>query len=182
MTARDGRTLCLEHTLPVPRPLAYAALTDQATLGEWWGPRGFTARAIVFDARVGGTYRIAMLPPDGDAFHLSGEFRRVEPPTCLAYTFRWEPPHRDDRETKVTLTLAESGDETRLRLMQHGFATEERRLLHEHGWSETLDRLECFLKEAVGRSACEGGRPAPAPDGNVPRLPRFYARPAEPTR
>lgn len=145
MTAREGLMLRLERIFDAPCLLVYGALTDAAQLGEWWGPRGFAARAIAFDLRVGGTYLIAMEPSDGNAFHLSGEFRRVDPPTCLAYTFRWHPPHSDDRETMVTLTLEDSGDETRLRLTQRGFATEERRHLHENGWSETFDRLELFL-------------------------------------
>jgi uncharacterized protein YndB with AHSA1/START domain len=76
-----------------------------------------------------------------------------EPPTCLAYTFRWDPPHADDRETMVTLTLEDSGEETGLRLAQRGFATEERYLLHEHGWSETFDRLELFLAAQRSNSA-----------------------------
>lgn len=145
MTGREGLTLRLERTFRAPRPLVYGALTDAAKLGQWWGPRGFTARAVAFDPRVGGTYLIAMQPPDGDAFHLGGEFRRVEPPTTLAYTFWWDPPHPDDRETVVTLALEDAAEETVLRLAQRGFATEERYLLHENGWSESFDRLELFL-------------------------------------
>jgi uncharacterized protein YndB with AHSA1/START domain len=148
MTAREGLVLRLGRTLPAPHPVVYGALTDAATLGEWWGPRGFAARAVAFDLRVGGTYLIAMQPLDGDAFHLGGQFRRVEPPTRLAYTFRWDPPHADDRETIVTLTLDDAGEDTGLRLAQRRFATEERYLLHEHGWSETFDRLELFLAGA----------------------------------
>jgi uncharacterized protein YndB with AHSA1/START domain len=145
VTAGTGLILHVERTLHAPRSVAYRALIDAATLGEWWGPRGFTARAVAFDPRVGGTYLIAMQPPDGEAFHLSGEFRRVEPPARIAYTFRWDPPHPDDRETMVTLTLEDSGEETRLRLTQCGLATEERYLLHENGWSETFERLGLFL-------------------------------------
>jgi uncharacterized protein YndB with AHSA1/START domain len=149
MTTGEGLVLRLERTLPAPRPVVYGALTDAATYGEWWGPRGITSRAFAFDPRVGAAYLIALQPSDGNAFHLSGEFQRVEPPTCLAYTFRWDPPHVDDRETMVTLTLEDSGGETGLRLTQRGFATEERYLLHEHGWSETFDRLELFLAGAA---------------------------------
>jgi uncharacterized protein YndB with AHSA1/START domain len=28
----------------------------------------------------------------GDLFHLTGEFREVDPPSHLVYTFVWEPP------------------------------------------------------------------------------------------
>lgn len=145
MTAGEGLTLCLERILHAPRPVVYGALTDAATLGDWWGPRGFCARAVEFDLRVGGGYVIAMQPPDGGAFRVSGEFLRVEPPACLAYTFSWDPPHPDDRETTVTLALEDAGEGTALHLTQRGFATEERYVLHRNGWSETFDRLELVV-------------------------------------
>jgi uncharacterized protein YndB with AHSA1/START domain len=172
MTAGEGHVLRLERTVRAPRVAVYGALTDAATLGEWWGPRGFAARAVAFDARVGGAYLIVMQPPDGEAFRLSGEFRRVEPSTTLAYTFRWEPPHRDDRETMVTIALEDAGGDTIVRLAQGGFATEERYLLHEHGWSESFDRLELFLAESRGCRSVRGGGQwhAADPESTVPPL------------
>ena len=82
-----------------------------------------------------------MQPPDGDLFYLSGEFREVDPPRRLAYTFRWEDPDPDDRVTVVTLTLGEFGESTELTLDQGPFATEARYELHRAGWSDSLERL-----------------------------------------
>ena len=65
-----------------------------------------------------------MQPPDGDLFHLTGEFREVDPPARLAYTFRWEEPDPDDRETVVTLSFGDLGESTELVLSQGPFATE----------------------------------------------------------
>src|SRR5437763_122280 len=78
------------------------------------GPRGFTAPRVESEPRVGGGYRIAMQPPEGGLFHLSGEFREVEPPFRLAYTFRWDPPAADDRETVVILALEDRGERTKI--------------------------------------------------------------------
>jgi uncharacterized protein YndB with AHSA1/START domain len=83
-----------------------------------------------------------MQPPDGDLFHLSGEFREVDPPARLSYTFRWKPPDPDDQETVVTLAFEDLGESTELLLEQGVFATEGRRALHEQGWTDGLDRLE----------------------------------------
>jgi uncharacterized protein YndB with AHSA1/START domain len=145
MSAGDGLVLCLERVLPAPRAVVYRALTDPTELSKWWGPTGFTTPSAVFDPRVGAGYRIAMQPPDGDLFHLSGKFREVEPPTRLTYTFRWDPPHPDDRDTVVTLSLDARGDKTHVRLTQGEFATEERHALHDAGWTESLERLEQLL-------------------------------------
>jgi uncharacterized protein YndB with AHSA1/START domain len=148
MTASDGLVLRLKRTLPAPRATVYRALTDPDQLAKWWGPRGFTTPSVEFDPQVGGSYRIAMQPPDGDLFHLSGEFREVDPPGRLAFTFRWDPPDPDDRETVVTLSLEDRGAGTEVRLTHAEFATEDRRALHEEGWADSLGRLEQVLGEA----------------------------------
>jgi uncharacterized protein YndB with AHSA1/START domain len=83
-----------------------------------------------------------MQPPEGDPFYLSGEFREVDPPSRLAYTFRWEDPDPDDRETVVTFSLRDRGESTEVTVDQGVFATEARQALHVQGWTETLDRLE----------------------------------------
>ncbi len=67
-------------------------------------------------------------------------------PARLAYTFRWEEPDPDDRETTVTLSLTDLGESTELALDQRAFATEARRALHEQGWMDSLTRLEEVLK------------------------------------
>jgi uncharacterized protein YndB with AHSA1/START domain len=88
-----------------------------------------------------------MQPPEGDLFHLTGNFQAVDAPARLAFTFRWNPPDPDDRETLATLTLEERGRETAIRLVQGKFATEERLALHEEGWRESFERLEALLRK-----------------------------------
>jgi uncharacterized protein YndB with AHSA1/START domain len=141
----DEFVLELERVLPAPRPVVFAALTEPDELARWWGPDGFTIPTVDFTARVGDRYRIEMQPPDGAAFHLSGEFHEVQPPSRLAYTFVWDPPDADDLETLVTLSLRDLGESTELALVQRPFKTEQRRALHHGGWSESLDKLERLI-------------------------------------
>jgi uncharacterized protein YndB with AHSA1/START domain len=145
VAADAGLVLRLSRVLPAPREAVYRALTDPAELAKWWGPKGFTSPSVDFDPQVGGSYRIAMQPPDGDLFHLSGEFREVDPPARLSYTFRWDPPDPGDRETLATLVLEDRGEETEVLFTQGEFATEERRALHEGGWTDGFERLEQLL-------------------------------------
>jgi uncharacterized protein YndB with AHSA1/START domain len=135
-------SLDLKRVLPAPRPVVFRACTEPGELAKWWGPNGFTAPSVDFDPRVGGSYRIAMQPPDGDLFYLSGEFREVDPPARLVYTFRWEDPDPDDQETVVTLSLLDLGESTELVLSQGPFVTEARLALHRAGWTDGLGRLE----------------------------------------
>jgi uncharacterized protein YndB with AHSA1/START domain len=141
MAASKDLTLHLERALPARRPLVFRAHTEPELLAKWWGPAGFSSPSIELDLRVGAAYRIAMQPPDGALFYLSGEFREVDPPARLTYTFRWEDPDPDDCETVVTFSLRDLGESTELTVDQGVFATEARRALHVEGWSESLDRL-----------------------------------------
>jgi uncharacterized protein YndB with AHSA1/START domain len=153
LTTGSGElTVRIECVLPAGPTIVFRANTEPRELAKWWGPNGFEAPSVEVDLRVGGSYRIAMQPPDGALFHLSGEFREVDPPTRLAYTFRWEEPDPDDRETVVTLSLEDLGRSTLLTVDQRLFATEARRALHLQGWTESLDRLQELLS-----------KPAPAP-------------------
>ena len=134
-----------ERTFDAPPNRVFAAFVDREQLAEWWGPFGFTAPELELDARAGGRYRITMQPPEGEAFHLRGAFREVGP-ARLVYTFEWEEPDPDDRETIVTVSFLDEGSRTRVVLDQGPFATEARLVLHDDGWRETLERLAKFLR------------------------------------
>jgi uncharacterized protein YndB with AHSA1/START domain len=136
-----GLVLELRRVLNAPRERIFRTLTEPAELATWWGPHGFTTPEIDFDLRVGGRYRFAMQPPDGDLFYLAGEFLEIESPRRLVYTFYWEEPDPDDRETVVSLSLHDRRDATEVSLSQGEFATEARLALHRSGWMDSLDSL-----------------------------------------
>jgi uncharacterized protein YndB with AHSA1/START domain len=141
MVRPDGLSLELTRVFPVPRARMFEYFTDAALLAEWWGPRGFSIPRIDFTPRVGAAYRIAMQPPEGEAFHLSGAFRAVDAPSHLAFSFRWEPADPDDQETLAALSFEAIEDTTQVVLTQGPFKTEERRSLHRDGWTQSLEKL-----------------------------------------
>src|SRR5215218_6800272 len=100
MAARsDQLTLELERVLPAVPSVVFGTFSDSSELAKWWGPAGFTTPSLEFQPRVGQSYRIEMQPPEGDPFYLTGEFREVNPPERVAFTFVWEPADPDDVET-----------------------------------------------------------------------------------
>jgi uncharacterized protein YndB with AHSA1/START domain len=143
--ARGGLWLHLEVELSAPATAVFEALTDPQQLPEWWGPHRFTTRSIDLDLHVGGRYRFAMQPPEGERFNLQGEFLEIDAPRRLVYTFRWEEPDPDDVDTVAAISLLDLGGSTRLIVDQGAFATEPRRELHEHGWGDSLQRLQTWL-------------------------------------
>ena len=143
----DELTLQLKRVLPAVPAVVFAAFSDADELARWWGPRGFSIPSLEFEPRVGAGYRIEMQPPEGDRFHLTGEFREVDPPARLAYSFVWEQPDPDDMETQVDLRFRDLGKSTEVTMTQGPFRTEARRALHRDGWTDSLEKLERLLAD-----------------------------------
>jgi uncharacterized protein YndB with AHSA1/START domain len=141
----DELRLEMERVLSAAPPAVFAAFSDSSQLAKWWGPKGFSVSSLDFDPRVGEIYRIEMQPPEGDPFFLSGEFREVDPPARLAFTFVYENPDPDDVENLVGLSFRDLGGVTEVSFTQGPFKTEDRWALHRDGWSDSFDRLERLL-------------------------------------
>jgi uncharacterized protein YndB with AHSA1/START domain len=149
MTAQPGElTLEIQRVIAAAPSVVFAAFSTADELATWWGPEGFTVASLEFNPRVGDSYRIEMQPPEGNPFYLTGEFREVNPPARLAYTFVWEDPDPDDVETLVELSLRDLGESTEVILAQGPFKTEARRELHRNGWTDSFDKLEGFISPA----------------------------------
>jgi uncharacterized protein YndB with AHSA1/START domain len=140
-----GTHFRLEKVLPLPPERLFGAFVDAGQLVRWFGPMGFTAQGLRFDAVEGGNYRLAIQPPEGDAFHIRGTFRTVEAPRHLAFTFVYEEPDPDDQETLVTVTFEPVEQGTRVVVEQRPFKTAARCALHRDGWTDSLERLEQAL-------------------------------------
>ena len=138
-------TLEMKRVLPAAPPVVFAAFSDPDKLAKWWGPEGFTVPSLEFDPRLGASYRIEMQPLEGDPFYLGGEFREVDPPARLAFTFVYEDPDPDDIDTLVELSLRDLGESTEVVYAQGRFKTAARRALHRDGWTDSFDKLEQFV-------------------------------------
>jgi uncharacterized protein YndB with AHSA1/START domain len=136
----------LTRAMPAPRGVVYAAFRDSGQLAQWWRPEGFTIPSVDFSTITGEPYRIAMQPPEGDAFFLHGVFRTVHPPERLSFTFVWDPPDPDDVETLADLSFADHGETTEISLWLGVFKTEARLEVHRHRWTDTFNRLERYLR------------------------------------
>jgi uncharacterized protein YndB with AHSA1/START domain len=86
-----------------------------------------------------------MQPPEGEAFHLRGQFRQIDRPRRLVNTFVWEEPVSDDQETVVTVSFLDHAEGAKVVLDQGPFKTRARQALHEAGWTEGFERLQTAL-------------------------------------
>jgi uncharacterized protein YndB with AHSA1/START domain len=143
--------LRLSRRFNAPRERVFEAWTSPEVLKEWWraGPDWETPEAEV-DLRPGGAYRLAMRDPGSGQTHtLVGEYREIRPPERLVYTWTWESNPQEMRGSEgslVTVDFVEDGDATNVEITHTGFASEEIRDLHVHGWEAVLANLAVLFR------------------------------------
>jgi uncharacterized protein YndB with AHSA1/START domain len=139
-------TLRLERTFPAPRERVFDAWVNPELLRRWWASQpDWTSPAAEVDLRVGGAYRLSMQGPEGPAHSVVGEYREVDRPRRLVYTWSWEddpPEMAGSAGTLVTVEFHAEGERTRVVLTHEGFDGDRPRDLHRGGWTGCLDNLE----------------------------------------
>lgn len=134
--------LVLRRTYKAPRQRVFEAWTKPELAVRFLGPGDVTVPELEMDVRTGGTYRIAMLMPDGERMNARGTYREVRPPERLSMTWRWEEDDpADEFDTLLTLEFNAHADGTELVLTHEQLASVESRDRHEHGWSLILDQF-----------------------------------------
>lgn len=149
-------SLTLKRHLKAPPRLVWAAWTDPAMIVHWWGPTGAKTLKAEADPRVGGTFRVIFLTPDGEEHNVSGVYCEVLIEKRLAFTWVWIT--LPDRESLVTLVLEPVDGGTLFTLIHERFFDEAARDRHHEGWSGALDRLEKFIEQQAVSLATGGSR------------------------
>ncbi len=92
-------------------------------------PGSIAVAELEMDPRPGGTFRLVMRRERDEITH-TGEYREVDPPRRLVFT--WKSPATHGRETVVTVEFHSADG-------------------HREGWTSIAERLALYL--ASGRSA-----------------------------
>jgi len=86
-TIGADETVIQEITIKAPAKRIFEALTSPEQRKEWWGVEGrFQATHVESDLRVGGKWSMSGTG-FGKAFTIRGEYRTIEPPHVLAFTW-----------------------------------------------------------------------------------------------
>jgi uncharacterized protein YndB with AHSA1/START domain len=146
--------LFITRTFDAPRELVFAAWTSPAMMLRWMGPVDYPAVEFEQDLRVGGRWRGRLSPvAGGEDLWQGGEFREIDPPSKLVFTFAWEGDNHPDgpgAQTVVSIAFAETGDgATRMDFRQTGLADSASADGHTAGWNSTFDRLAALLSGAA---------------------------------
>ena len=128
----------------------FDAWTDADGMRRWMRPGSVADAECELDIREGGGFRIVMVTPDGDRLEHTGEYRVVDRPHKLVFT--WISGGTDGRETVVTVELFERGERTELVLTHDRLPDRRRAEMHTEGWTTIVDRLA----ERAARMPAEG--------------------------
>jgi len=139
----EGVVLVVRRTIRATRERIFAAWTEPKHLSAWWGPRPVTCAGAEVDLRIGGGYRIINALPDGTLVTITGEFREIEPPSKLVYTWRTGPSH--EGSSLVTVRFERRGEATEVTIVHDQIPSEPVRTSHEQGWNGCLDGLAHYL-------------------------------------
>jgi uncharacterized protein YndB with AHSA1/START domain len=152
MPAIDMETysLTVEREFKAPAARVFRAWIDPEVLTQWFGPEGVVCQSAQVDPTVGGAYRLALKPPDGEITMVHGEYREIDPPRRLVFTWILDDQQCEGStglhaDTLVTIDFEDLGSATRLTLTHDLLPTDVSRDSHAAGWQGCLDSLTSVI-------------------------------------
>ncbi len=147
-TTKSSKKISLEvkRLIKAPPEKVFEAWINPDQLMKWFCPETCQILSAKTDPKVGGEYRFRVRSEKFGEMVVCGSYREVKKPSRLAFTWGWEDPDENDVETFVTVNFAEVEGGTEVRLRHEGFATQESRENHNHGWDGCLGKLEKLLE------------------------------------
>ncbi len=140
VSTEAAQSLEVRRIIQAPPPRVYDAWTTPELLTKWFAPTNdYTVVVHQFDTRVGGVYRLEMRHANGASHVVVGEYRELQRPGRLVFTWGFEGT--PTANTLVTVEFRPSGSGTEVVLTHTRFATEPERDEHAKGWTACFDRL-----------------------------------------
>ena len=147
VSSPDGLTG--EVHIAAPPERVFEALTDPRQVSRWWGQKGmYLCTRFDADLRPGGKWRTEGLAPDGRQYSVAGEYREVDPPRVLAYT--WVSSWHQHPPTLVRWVLSASGDGTDVKITHSGLKEfPHARADYTGGWPRVLGWLRGYCQQGI---------------------------------
>jgi uncharacterized protein YndB with AHSA1/START domain len=151
VTEHRARVLHIERSFDAPIERVFEAWTNEEVLRRWLhGMPGWETPTAEVDLRVGGKIRIVMRDPaDGTETGAAGEYRVVDPPRRLVFTWVWDD--QTDQPQLIELEFSEHEGRTTVLMTNSAIPTEGRLENQERGWQVCYDNLERLLSRIAPR-------------------------------
>jgi uncharacterized protein YndB with AHSA1/START domain len=158
VTTPSDREIVMTRVFDAPRDLVFEAHSSCEHMRNWWGPRKYDVIACEIDFRPGGTWRIVHRGPDGEEYPFRGEYREIDRPERIVWTFEFEG--MPGNVSVETLTLEESDGKTTMTATSVYDTVEQRDGMLETGMesgaAETMERLDEYLEVLKSRHRGQG--------------------------
>lgn len=165
-SADDGVEFVIVRTFNAPRAKVWKAWTDEDSMMQWWGPKGFKFIKGQLDLRVGGLFHYGMEGPDGKVMWGKLAYTEIEPQTRLSYIVSFSDENAGvtrhpfapewPQEVLTDMTFDELDGKTVLTMRGRPInATEHERQIYKAGhksmhggFNGTMAQLDEFLAKA----------------------------------
>ena len=142
---REKKQFTMSRVFSASRARMWQIVTDPELVPNWWGPAKYTTVVEEMDFKVGGKWRYAQSDAEGNSFAFYGEYKEIEEPERVVYTFEFSgfPGHastdhitleeQPDGKTRITVVTTFDTVEDLDGMVGSGM---------EEGSTESWDRLE----------------------------------------
>ena len=144
-TIRDDELL-IEREFDAPAALVFRLWESRDHMLRWWGPEEFTTIELDWDLTPGRPWRGAMTSKQYGLSRFSGVIREVEKDRRIVFTFQWDEDSGRDRETLVSVTLAERDGKTVQTFHQAPFSIVAIRDSHVGGWNSLFNKQQIYVE------------------------------------
>jgi uncharacterized protein YndB with AHSA1/START domain len=139
----------MSRTFNAPRELVFKAHSSCEHISKWWGPRSTSFISCEMDFVEGGAWRYVLRDSDGNEAPFKGEFREIQPPERLTWTFIYDVEPYNEHEAVETIVFTEEDGQTTITVTSVYPSIEIRDAFASTGMAEgaaeTWDRLEEYV-------------------------------------
>ncbi len=141
MRDKKETTVVVRKVFKADRDALFRAFSDPEIMRQWFFAGEDWSADVTSEFKVGGQYRIDMREPDGTTYSHWGEYREIDVPQKIVFT--WNSPFVENTVVTVEFRKANGGAEV---ILTHEFLPdEEQREGHRSGWNGCLRNLEKAL-------------------------------------
>jgi uncharacterized protein YndB with AHSA1/START domain len=136
-------TFVIERTYDATPDRVFAAWSDQAAKGRWFGPPEKPEGSYSLDFRVGGREHLIIAVPDGPSYSFDALYQDIVDGQRIVYTYDM---HLDEQRISVSVATVEieaAGAATKLTLTEQGVFLDglDDPAEREHGTNVLMDTL-----------------------------------------
>ncbi len=153
-SAPGDEPVVVETTFGAPVARVYRAWTEPEEIKQWFGLKAGSVHSAEIDLRVGGHWCFVMQQEADRRASLQGEYLRIEPDTCLEFTWRHVVEHKDGRreatpDSKVIVSFRMDGESNHVHLRHEGIRRVDARSGVGQGWNASFAQLGDWLDAAM---------------------------------